>query len=87
MTTQLKMHSSLSVLTDAEVILDSLNTSLFPGVSSDVQVHDGFQDQHALTASKILAEVKRLMSAHGTNSVTCVSNSLATSSNDVTRRT
>ncbi|EKM81044.1 hypothetical protein AGABI1DRAFT_105879 [Agaricus bisporus var. burnettii JB137-S8] len=66
----------LSVLTDVNILMDPLDTSLFPGVSSDVQVHDGFRNQHALTASPILSEVRRLMSAHNTQSVTCVGHSL-----------
>lgn len=49
-----------------------LDTSLFPGVSSGIQVHDGFRDAQAETAPQILAEVKRLMAAHNTQSVTCV---------------
>ena len=38
-----------------------LDTKLFPGVSSGVQVHGGFRNQHEKTASTILTEVKRLM--------------------------
>ncbi|KAF9049827.1 alpha/beta-hydrolase [Panaeolus papilionaceus] len=66
----------LSLLTDANIVMDTLNTSLFPGVSSSVQVHDGFQDQHALTAPTILREVKRLMSVKNTNNVIAVGHSL-----------
>lgn len=54
--------------------MGALDTSLFPGVSSSVQVHDGFRDAQAETAPQILAEVKRLMAAHNTQSVTCVCN-------------
>lgn len=66
----------LSLLTDANILMDTLDTSLFPGVSSSVQVHDGFQDQHSLTAPTILREVKRLMSAKNTNNVIAVGHSL-----------
>ncbi|RDB25189.1 Lipase [Hypsizygus marmoreus] len=66
----------LSLLTDANILMDPLDTKLFPGVSSSVQVHDGFRNAHALTATKILAEVKRLMTAKNTQSVTVVGHSL-----------
>jgi len=66
----------LSLLTDADVFMGALDTSLFPGVSSSVQVHDGFRDAQAETAPQILAEVKRLMAAHNTQSVTCIGHSL-----------
>ena len=50
----------------------SLDATLFPGVPSTVEVHDGFRDEHALTASQILEEVKKLMAVHNTQTVTCV---------------
>ncbi|KAF9451947.1 alpha/beta-hydrolase [Macrolepiota fuliginosa MF-IS2] len=66
----------VSDLTDVNILMDPLDTSLFPGVSSSVQVHDGFRNEHALTAPQILTEVKKLMAAHNTQSVTCVGHSL-----------
>ncbi|KAF9465290.1 alpha/beta-hydrolase [Collybia nuda] len=66
----------VSVLTDANILTDPLDTALFPGVSSSVLVHDGFRNAHALTATKILAEVKRLFASKGTNRVTVVGHSL-----------
>lgn len=51
---------------------EPLNATLFPGIPSTVQVHDGFRDEHALTALQILEEVKRLMTVHNTQTVTCV---------------
>ncbi|KAJ4477072.1 alpha/beta-hydrolase [Lentinula edodes] len=65
-----------SDLTDVEVLLASLDTSLFPGVSSSVQVHDGFKNEHAKTASVILAEVRTLMASKNTNNVMAVGHSL-----------
>lgn len=64
---------SLSLLTDADIIQRNLDTSLFPGIPSSVFVHDGFADQHAQTASTILAEAKRLIQAKGATTVTLVS--------------
>ena len=50
----------------------TLDTKLFPGVSSRVQVHGGFRDEHKKTALTILTEVKRLMSVTGSKSVVAV---------------
>ncbi|PFH47693.1 hypothetical protein AMATHDRAFT_197673 [Amanita thiersii Skay4041] len=66
----------LSLLTDANILMGSLDPSLFPGISSDAQVHEGFRDAHAKTASNVLSEVKKLMSAHSTNKITLVGHSL-----------
>lgn len=63
---------SESDLTDIDVPLAPLSSTLFPGISSDVEVHTGFQDEHALTADVILAEVKSLMSSVGTSNIVAV---------------
>ena len=65
--------SSLSDLTDIDILMGNLSPTLFPGVSSSVQVHEGFRDEHALTATTILTEVQRLMAVKNTQSVTVVS--------------
>ena len=52
--------------------MGNLDTKLFPGVSSSVQVHEGFRDEHEKTALTILTEVKRLMSVKGSKSVVIV---------------
>ncbi|KAF9481531.1 alpha/beta-hydrolase [Pholiota conissans] len=66
----------LSDLTDVDILMGSLSSTLFPGVSSSVQVHEGFRDEHAKTASTILAEVKRLMSVKSTSSIITIGHSL-----------
>ncbi|KAG1751228.1 Alpha/Beta hydrolase protein [Suillus lakei] len=66
----------MSDLTDANVLMESLDPTLFPGVDSSVEVHSGFADEHALTASIILKEVKSLISQYNANSVTLVGHSL-----------
>lgn len=66
----------MSVLTDVNILLSPLDNKLFPGISSSVQVHAGFRDEHALTAAKILAEVKNLMASKNTQSITLVGHSL-----------
>jgi hypothetical protein len=53
--------------------MGNLNSSLFPGVSSSVQVHQGFRNEHAITAPTILKEVKRLMAVKNTGKVAIVS--------------
>ncbi|KIK67315.1 hypothetical protein GYMLUDRAFT_238620 [Collybiopsis luxurians FD-317 M1] len=65
-----------SDLTDVEVLLVGLDSTLFPGVSSSVQVHDGFRNEHAKTASAILGAVKSLMSSKNTKNVVAVGHSL-----------
>ena len=38
---------SIPLLTDADFFLTELDQSLFPGVSSSIEVHDGFKDAQA----------------------------------------
>ncbi|KAG6814792.1 hypothetical protein H0H87_007413, partial [Tephrocybe sp. NHM501043] len=59
----------VSLLTDANVLKVSLDRTLFPGVPGTVLVHAGFRNTHNLTATKILAEVNRLMISEKTKSV------------------
>ncbi|KAF9529413.1 alpha/beta-hydrolase [Crepidotus variabilis] len=65
-----------SDLTDINLLLGDLDSTLFPGVTDVVQAHTGFRDEHAKTAAIILKEVKRLFTAKGTKSVTLVGHSL-----------
>ncbi len=67
------LYASLSDLTDIDILMGNLSPTLFPGVSSSVQVHEGFRDEHALTATTILTEVQKLMAVKNTQSVTVVS--------------
>jgi len=66
----------VSDLTDVNILMDNLDSKLFPGVPSSVEVHDGFRNEHELTAQTILAEVKRLMASKNTESVTVIGHSL-----------
>lgn len=63
-------------LTDADFFLESLDSSLFPGIPSSVEVHNGFASEQASTAPTILSYVKQTLSQHGTSSVTVVGHSL-----------
>lgn len=53
----------MSILNDAEFAFTSVNATLFPGVSSDVQVHDGFAYTQGRTADDVLASVKGALAA------------------------
>ena len=39
---------SISVLEDLDIIRQKLDSTLFPGISSDITVHSGFSDDQAL---------------------------------------
>ncbi|KAH7928461.1 alpha/beta-hydrolase [Leucogyrophana mollusca] len=66
----------LSDLTDVDIPMENLDPTLFPGVDSSVEVHSGFANEHAQTASIILAEVKSLISQYSASTVTLVGHSL-----------
>ncbi|KAH0836869.1 Alpha/Beta hydrolase protein [Lanmaoa asiatica] len=66
----------LALLTDLDIILGGLDSSLFPGLPSDIKVHDGFRNEQSLTASDILSSVQTTISKYGTSSVTLVGHSL-----------
>ncbi|KAI6126017.1 Alpha/Beta hydrolase protein, partial [Pisolithus croceorrhizus] len=66
----------LPLVTDADLFLTNLDSSLFPGISSDIEVHNGFMNAQASTATEILAAVQTTMSKYGTTTVTLVGHSL-----------
>jgi len=66
----------LADITDADFFLTPLDPTLFPGVSPSIEVHNGFGDDQAKTATAILAAVQQGMAAHSTTSVTLVGHSL-----------
>ncbi|PIL28231.1 hypothetical protein GSI_09643 [Ganoderma sinense ZZ0214-1] len=53
-----------------------LNSTLFPGVPSDVFVHGGFADEHAKTATTILDTVKVLLSLSNASAFIPIGHSL-----------
>ncbi|KAG9104248.1 hypothetical protein FRC06_004232 [Ceratobasidium sp. 370] len=65
-----------SVLNDAEISKSNLDSTLFPGVSSAVEAHDGFQGAHADSAVPILAAVKKALADHSGTKVLAVGHSL-----------
>ncbi|KAF9269337.1 lipase [Marasmius fiardii PR-910] len=65
-----------AIITDAKFVPESLDPSLFPGVPSTVKVHDGFRDEHAKTATQVLANVQKALSENSANQVTVVGHSM-----------
>ncbi|KAF8493055.1 lipase [Russula emetica] len=66
----------LADLTDIDFFLEPLDTSLFPGIPSGVEAHNGFASEQASTASGILSAVQNTLSTRGLSSVTVVGHSL-----------
>ncbi|KAG2072438.1 alpha/beta-hydrolase [Suillus decipiens] len=66
----------LPLITDADFFLTNFDSTLFPGLSSDIEAHNGFLDAQASTATDVLAAVESAMSTYDTSSVTLVGHSL-----------
>ncbi|KAF8623157.1 hypothetical protein AX17_007545 [Amanita inopinata Kibby_2008] len=66
----------IPILTDSDFFLESLSASLFPGLSSDIAIHDGFADAHARSAAEVLVVVKTAMSRSGYKNIAIVGHSL-----------
>ncbi|KAF2427405.1 alpha/beta-hydrolase [Tothia fuscella] len=59
----------LAALTDTDFFLTPLGSNSFPGVPSNVEVHDGFLDAHKQTASAILAAVKSAITMYSPTNI------------------
>ncbi|KAI5123192.1 hypothetical protein M0805_003959 [Coniferiporia weirii] len=68
--------SIVADLTDADFFKMNLDSSLFPGLSSSIEVHNGFASAQADTAPIILSAVEQTLSAHPGASVTTTGHSL-----------
>ncbi|EIM86928.1 alpha/beta-hydrolase, partial [Stereum hirsutum FP-91666 SS1] len=66
----------LALLEDADIAKENLDSTLFPGISSDIEVHSGFANDQASSANEILAAVQTTMTAHDSSSITTVGHSL-----------
>ncbi|GJE91299.1 lipase family protein [Phanerochaete sordida] len=64
------------LLTDGDVEKATLDSSLFPGISSSIEVHSGFADAQASTAPQVLSAVQTAISRYGAKQVTMVGHSL-----------
>ena len=49
------LHNSLALLTDVDLILGGLDSSLFPGLSSDIEVHSGFRNDQSQYVHLVLS--------------------------------
>ncbi|KAI0927235.1 hypothetical protein AcV5_007823 [Taiwanofungus camphoratus] len=56
--------------------MQNLNSTLFPGIPSDVSVHSGFADEQELTAEIILAEMQKIIRQRGATNVYLIGHSL-----------
>ncbi|KAF7358425.1 Lipase-3 domain-containing protein [Mycena venus] len=66
----------IPLLTDGNFVLEPLNPLLFPNISPFVLVHSGFADEHATTATDVLAAVRNATTRFGATKVTIVGHSL-----------
>ncbi|KAF9224205.1 lipase [Gyrodon lividus] len=66
----------LPLVTDADFFLTNLDSTLFPGLGSSIEVHSGFKDAQAKTATEVLSAVQTALSKYSTTSVTMVGHSL-----------
>ncbi|KAJ3511453.1 hypothetical protein NLJ89_g4086 [Agrocybe chaxingu] len=62
--------------TDVDALLENLDSTLFPGVDSSVEVHSGFAGEQAKTAPDVLSAVNTVISTYGATQVTIVGHSL-----------
>lgn len=65
-----------AILVDADIIKTSLDQTLFPGISSSIEVHQGFAESHSRSALDILAAVEATLSKNPGASVVMVGHSL-----------
>ncbi|KIJ65457.1 hypothetical protein HYDPIDRAFT_174924 [Hydnomerulius pinastri MD-312] len=66
----------LPLITDADFSLAKLDPSLFPSISTSVEVHNGFKEAQARTATDILAAVNSTLTKYNTTTVTVLGHSL-----------
>jgi len=66
----------ISILSDTDFFLTNLDTTLFPGLSSSIEVHSGFADEQAKSATAVLAAVQTALSTFSATEVTVVGHSL-----------
>jgi len=64
------------LITDGDFFLEALDSTLFPGLPSSIEVHSGFATEHAKTATSVLASVQTALQQSGLNQVTVVGHSL-----------
>jgi len=68
--------SLIADLTDADLILETLDQTLFPGVPSNLKAHQGFLNAQSRAAAAVLTAVKAASAATGSKHVYIVGHSL-----------
>ncbi|KAF7967517.1 hypothetical protein HWV62_34004 [Athelia sp. TMB] len=66
----------LPLITDASIATENLDSTLFPGISTSIEVHSGFAKAQAAVATQVLAAVQTAMSKGNTKTVTLTGHSL-----------
>ncbi|KAG8999265.1 hypothetical protein FRB90_012117 [Tulasnella sp. 427] len=66
----------LSYINDANYFLAAMDSAYFPGISTSIKVHGGFQDTFKRTASTVLTTVKKVIAEKSATKVTLVGHSL-----------
>ncbi|KAK1216982.1 hypothetical protein PQX77_020386 [Marasmius sp. AFHP31] len=65
-----------AVITDLKLVPMSLNSDLFPNISTSIKVHLGFKREHAKTAKDVLQAVKMTMNKFSATDLAVVGHSL-----------
>ncbi|KII86173.1 hypothetical protein PLICRDRAFT_43756 [Plicaturopsis crispa FD-325 SS-3] len=66
----------IPALTDGDFFLSGLDSTLYPGLSSSIEVHNGFGGEQAKSATDVLAAVQSAMQKYGATTVTTTGHSL-----------
>ncbi|KAF8800421.1 alpha/beta-hydrolase, partial [Phlegmacium glaucopus] len=70
------MSQTQTDITNTDVALGPLDSTLFPGISSSVEVNSGWAHEQAKTATDILSAVQTTINTHSATTVTIVGHSL-----------
>ncbi|EJF64333.1 lipase [Dichomitus squalens] len=71
-----KPSAIIPLITDGDIELVNLDSTLFPGLDSSIEAHKGFADAHADSATDVLAAVQQTMSLFNTSDVLVTGHSL-----------
>ncbi|PIL24814.1 hypothetical protein GSI_12700 [Ganoderma sinense ZZ0214-1] len=71
-----KPSAIIPLLTDGDIELANLDPTLFPGLDSSIQAHQGFADAHSSSAADILAAVQQGLNQYSTSKILLTGHSL-----------
>ncbi|KAI0741773.1 lipase [Daedaleopsis nitida] len=66
----------IPLITDGEIVLENLDSTLFPGLSTSIEAHHGFAKAHSKSAQDILNAVRQATTEFGTQNVLLTGHSL-----------